>query len=206
MWPPLRFVFARGCCISYDSLFLSPFLTRNMLFCPLLDSICLVPSRTDNPIYYIRVHTSVSRFYRDIDIGSAEAKGGLSRQPSSEGMPRINRLVLLDAYSLRLLITMCPVVFTCENGVANPSTLILFDFNGTIDTSSRQIARKSDQNETRRICSVSDGKYRDETIVFSCNSSCDETLSSVSWSTEKGGERWLRFYYLVAGRVRHGAT
>lgn len=129
MWPPLRFVFARGCCISYDSLFFSPFLTRNMLFCPLLDSICLVPSRTGNPIYYIRVHTSVSRFYRDIDIGSAEAKGGLSRQPSSEGMPRINRLVLLDAYSLRLLITMCPVVFTCENGVANPSTSLRFQRN-----------------------------------------------------------------------------
>ena len=95
------------------SLSLCLFLPRNMIFCPLLDSICLVPSRTGNPIYYIRVHTSVSRFYRDIDIGQrAEAKGGLSPKPSSQGMPRINRLVSLDTHSLRLLITMRPVVFT----------------------------------------------------------------------------------------------
>ena len=59
-------------------------------------------------------------------------------------MPRINRLVLLDTHSLRLLITMRPVVFTLANVAGpNPSTLILFDFRETMDTSSWQIARKT---------------------------------------------------------------
>lgn len=120
--PELRSREGRSGCIS-DS-FASPSLPGNML-APQLAAYA-ASLRTGNPIYYIGVHTSVSRFYRDIDIAGAEAKGGgLSPKPSSEGMPRINRLVLLDTpvRSVRLLITTCPVVHATK-GTATPRPAI----------------------------------------------------------------------------------
>lgn len=71
---------------------------------PVGHSICLVPSRAGNPILlYIRVsYETVSRFYRDIDIGSGR-EGGLS-----QGMPRINRLVLLDTRVFPITDSSCP--------------------------------------------------------------------------------------------------